>query len=252
MSVVDDSYGYDLKPEEHATTPLAGGLAQLGYQCGQVWGAALAAGARAHELYGPGALAQAAALHASCRLIALFGRRYTHVNCSDLIGMKLTNVDLGSMAKYVAKGGPVKCFSMTAGFASATRAEIDAALAEPLPGRSAAPVSCATLLAQRRGASERHATMLAGFAGGVGLSGEGCGALGAALWLAALDEVTATGKVDYPSPKGMTIVEKFLTAIDGDFECGAIVGRKFVGPADHARYIASGGCARIIDALSTA
>lgn len=250
MSVVDDSYGYDLKPEEHAVIPLAGGIAQLGYQCGQVWGSALAAGARAFDLYGAGAAAQTAALHASARLIARFGGSYGSVNCSDLIGMEWKQADLAHFAKFVARGGPVKCFSMTAGFGTATRATIDAALAEELPARPALPVSCAALLANRRGASEQHATMLAGFAGGVGLSGEACGALGAALWLAALDEVRRGGNVDLLNPRHMVIVERFLSAIDGGCECAAIVGRKFAGPADHAEYIASGGCARIIDALA--
>jgi hypothetical protein len=250
MSVVDDSYGYDLKAEEHAVTPMAGGIAQLGYQCGQVWGAALAAGARAHEVYGAGAAAQVAAIEASARLIARFGGSYGSVNCSDLIGMEWKQVDLAHFAKFVARGGPVKCFSMTAGFGNATRAEIDAALSEQLLAPPALPVSCASLLAQRRGASEQHATLLAGFAGGVGLSGEACGALGAALWLSALDEIGRGGNVDLLNPRHMTVVEKFLDAIDGGCECAAIVGRRFAGVEDHAAYVAAGGCARIIDALA--
>lgn len=54
MSVVDDSYGAQLKMEEHAVMPLAGGIAMMGYQRGQVWGAALGAGAHANARYGPG------------------------------------------------------------------------------------------------------------------------------------------------------------------------------------------------------
>ena len=44
MGVVDDSYGYPLKDEEKAAMPLAGGIANMGFQCGMLWGAALAAG----------------------------------------------------------------------------------------------------------------------------------------------------------------------------------------------------------------
>ena len=47
MSVVDGSFDYPLALEEHATLPLAGGIEQMGFQCGQLWGAALAAGAGA-------------------------------------------------------------------------------------------------------------------------------------------------------------------------------------------------------------
>ena len=39
--------------EERAADPWAGGLMQ-GYQCGQLWDAALAAGAQAHRLWGAG------------------------------------------------------------------------------------------------------------------------------------------------------------------------------------------------------
>jgi hypothetical protein len=52
----------------------------------------------------------------------------------------------------------------------------------------AQPVSCAALLAHKMGLSDLQATMAAGFAGGIGLSGGACGALGVAmlalpLWL---------------------------------------------------------------------
>lgn len=34
--------------------PLAGGIEQMGYQCGQIWGVPRAAGAQAHRLFGSG------------------------------------------------------------------------------------------------------------------------------------------------------------------------------------------------------
>ena len=52
MSVVDGSFAHPLKLEERAAAPLAGGIMNYGYQCGIVWGAALAAGAQAYRLYG--------------------------------------------------------------------------------------------------------------------------------------------------------------------------------------------------------
>ncbi len=39
--------------------PMAGELEQMGFQCGQLWGAALAAGAEAYRLFGPGPRAEA-------------------------------------------------------------------------------------------------------------------------------------------------------------------------------------------------
>ena len=75
MSVVDDSFGYPLKTEEKAANPLAGGIANMGYQCGMLWGAALAAGAQAHRHFGPGPQAEAAAIMATQRLITSFRKQ---------------------------------------------------------------------------------------------------------------------------------------------------------------------------------
>ena len=72
MSVVDDSLDHPLKLEEHATMSLAGGLMQNGYQCGMLWGAALAAGAQAYRLLGSGPQAETEAITASQKLVESF------------------------------------------------------------------------------------------------------------------------------------------------------------------------------------
>ena len=41
------------------------------------------------------------------------------------------------------------------------------------------------------GVSDLHVTMAAGFAGGIGLSGGGCGALGAAIWITGMNKIKA-------------------------------------------------------------
>ena len=60
-------------------------------------------------------------------------------------------------------------------------------LAEKHGDAPPAPVSCAAVLAQKMGASDLHTVMAAGFAGGIGLSGGGCGALGAAIWITGMN-----------------------------------------------------------------
>jgi hypothetical protein len=40
--VLNNAFDNPLLIEEHATVPFAGGLMQHGYQCGLIWGAALA------------------------------------------------------------------------------------------------------------------------------------------------------------------------------------------------------------------
>ena len=78
MSVVDDSFDHPMKIEEHAAMPLAGGIMGNGYQCGMLWGGALAAGAQAYRLYGAGARAEVGALLAAQKLVAAFQAREGH------------------------------------------------------------------------------------------------------------------------------------------------------------------------------
>jgi len=228
--------------------PLAGGMAGMGFQCGQVWGAALAAGAQAYHLYGAGPQAQAAALMASQRLVESFRTSYKSINCQDVTRLEWKNPKTRQIIGYILRGGVVRCFSMTAGYARAAFNEINTVFSEncltPTP-----PVSCAAELARMMGASEMHAVMAAGLAGGIGLSGGACGALGAAIWLRAMN-----GKekdFDLNSPETTDTIDRFVESTEIEFECSAIAGRKFQDLNDHANYLRGGGCSKVIEALAS-
>ena len=101
------------------------------------------------------------------------------------------------------------------------------------------------------GASEMRTVMAAGLAGGIGLSGGACGALGAAIWLIGIKQLQAgNGAPGMNNPPAQAALEKFLESADYEFECEKIVGRKFENVADHAAYLREGGCAKIIEALA--
>jgi hypothetical protein len=252
MTVVDGAFDQPLELEEHASMPLAGGVEQMGFQCGQVWGAALAAGARAYQLFGSGPQAEAAAVIAAQRLADSFRTSYKSINCLEVIELDWKNAKGKQVLKFLLRGGPIRCFSMTAGYARAAISEIDATFADNHLGTPAAPISCAALLAQKMGASDLHAVMAAGLAGGIGLSGGACGALGAAIWILEMNRVTeGTGKVEYNSPEATDAIDRFLQSTDGEFECSKIVGRKFENVNDHAGYLRAGGCSKIVEALAT-
>jgi hypothetical protein len=243
--VVDRAYGVPLQLEERASRPLAGGIVKNGYQCGMVWGSVLAAGAEAHRRFGAGPQAQVRAIAAAQRIVSSFRAQNGAVECFDL-----TETDFSSTAqtwKYLFKGGAIGCFRMAARYAPVAKAEIEAAFAGDGAEVPEPPASCSALLAKRMGASEAHQAMAAGFAGGVGLCGGACGALGAAVWLGAMN-----GERDFKAleANATTIVERFLTASGHRFECAEIVGRKFEGVADHAAYLRDGGCGQLIDALA--
>lgn len=241
------AFGCPARPEEHGAAPLAGGIVRNGYQCGMVWGAALAAGAEAYRCFGVGPRAETAALVAARRIVESFRAQNGAVDCFDLTG-----TDFGSTAqtwKYLVSGKPVACFRMAARWAPVAFAEARAALGEDHAGAPPAPVSCSALVAARLGASDLHEVMAAGLAAGVGLSGGACGALGAAIWL---DAMGGGGGSRALEARATRIVERFLEASGHRFECAEIVGRRFADVADHAAYLRDGGCAAIVEALSAA
>jgi hypothetical protein len=45
-------------------------------------------------------------------------------------------------------------------------------------------------------------------------------------------------------------MDRFVKSSDYEFECAAIVGRKFENISDHSEYLRLGGCSQIIQALA--
>jgi hypothetical protein len=239
-----------MKVEEHAAMPLAGGLMQ-GYQCGMLWGAALAAGAQTYRLWGPSPQAEMGAVIASQRALEAFRSRTGEINCAEIIGLNWKSPSKGRVLKFLLKGGPIGCFRLAANYAPNAYEAIDAALSDNPIDPPAPPISCAAMMAKQMGASELHTVMAAGLAGGIGLSGGACGALGAAIWLSGVrGSEEKDGKISLNGPAASEVIEKFLESTDDEFECEKIVGRKFENVADHAAYVSAGGCAKIIEALA--
>jgi hypothetical protein len=222
-----------------------------GYQCGQLWGAALAAGAQAYRLFGPGPQAEAAAVIATQRIVESFRDRNKEINCLELTGIDLNTAKkqpLRTFIKMLIGGKVIRCFSMAATCAQMSFREINAALSQkPIEGLSH-PASCAAMLAQKMGVSDMHAVMAAGFAGGIGLSGGACGALGAAIWILAMENGKEGLKFD--NERASAVMDRFVESADYEFECSKIVGKKFENVNDHAGYLRDGGCSNIIEALA--
>jgi hypothetical protein len=254
MSVVDDSFDQPSKLEEGAVSPMAGGIMGYGYQCGMLWGATLAAGAQAYRLFGTGAQAETEAVLAAQRLVEAFRRRNKHINCSDITEIKwkgLSSGKLGPVLKFFIRGGPIACFGMSASYARIAFKEINSTLSENHSEAPCSPASCTALLAQKMGASEMQRVMAAGLAGGIGLSGGACGALGAAIWINGLKDGQEGAKgFNLENPKILGLIDRYLESADYEFECSKIVGRKFETVTEHAGYLRDGGCSKIIEALA--
>lgn len=237
--------------EEHASRTLAGGIVNYGYQCGMLWGASLASGAEAYRVLGNSPPAEVAAIKSAQRVMESFkARTKNEINCLEITDLNMKGkVEWTKILKFFIKGGPIGCFRMIARYAPHALNDINDVLAEAPAADITHPVSCASRLAQKMGASERHTVMAAGLAGGIALSGGACGALGTAIWLAGIN----AGK-DAPdkamSARANEIIDKFVRSTNFEFECSEIVGRRFEDVADHAAYVREGGCAEILEVLA--
>jgi hypothetical protein len=252
VTVLNRAFRHPSPVTERPSQPLAGGIIQYGYQCGLVWGAALAAGAEAQRRFGSGPEAETKAILAAQRIVEAFrGQNQTHVNCMEITEMTKSSSTMKMVTYFLIKGGTIGCFRRAARFAPVALREIDAALSAEPVATPPAPVSCAALMARRLGASEEHAVMAAGLAGGIGLCGGACGALGAAIWVAGI-KVLGQGatRIAYKAPHAEALIGRFLKCTNYEFECSAICGRKFDGAADHASHLRAGGCAQLIEGLA--
>ena len=254
MSVLDHVENIPNTPEEHASLHLAGGLSNHGYQCGILWGGVLYAGSEAYRQHGTGPTAVTTAMLGGQRATDLF-RDVTknRIECRQITGLDLAGkIRLSGQAmKFLIRGGPVYCVRMLVNYGHALDREIPnyhLAIETPEDG----PISCTALLAQQAGASEMHQVMAAGLAGGIGLSGSVCGALGAAAWITAMNRRDDPAMNKLPHPRINEIIDEFSQETGGKLACRDIVGRQFEDVKDHATHIREDGCAEIIASLAAA
>ena len=253
LRVLNRAFDHPLEKEEHATAPLAGGIMQHGYQCGMIWGASLAAGAQAYHLFGTGSQAEVRAIDATQKIVESFRALNNSINCHEITGIDKSSSTIDMIKFFIVKGGTIHCFRMSGKYAKVAFKEINSSLSENELEAPASPVSCSSLLVEKMGAANKQKIMASGFAGGIGLCGGACGALGAAIWIKGIKSIEkGENKIDFNSSEASILVDKFLKCTDYEFECIKIAGRKFENIEDHANYLHQGGCSKIIEVLSTA
>jgi hypothetical protein len=115
------------------------------------------------------------------------------------------------------------------------------------------PLSCASEVARKMGASDGEMALVAGFAGGIGLSGKACGALGAAIWMKTLAWCREhPGKTPpfFDNPGLKSTLQAFDDATGHEMPCQKITGRRFTSVADHTEFMKNGGCETLLDLLA--
>ncbi|MEN8249942.1 MAG: C-GCAxxG-C-C family (seleno)protein [Bacteroidota bacterium] len=242
--------------EEKAADIMAGGLAQKGYQCGMLWGGALAVGTESYRRYKDKDEATASAIIASQHLIESFSDRTKAVNCREITGVDFGNkLEFAiSMIKTILRGFVFSpCFNLIAKW---TPEAIQAAKngLDSKHEQQASPLSCSSEVVKKMGASNEEATMVAGFAGGIGLSGNACGALAAAIWFKTL-KLAKENNGDAAEMFDNQDVRNLFTAFNNHTKsevfCSKICGKQFKSIDEHTVYLKNGGCEKLIETLAT-
>ena len=247
--ILNREFGH-LKPtEERAADVLAGGIMQQGHQCGMLWGASLAIGAEVHRTCDNRNDAIKVAVKATRDVMESFKKREQTINCRDI-----TRCDFSSklsFAKYFFSGRFLHCFNLAEQWApEAVKSAFDS-LASQETVFPKECLSCATEVAMKMGGSEEEMVMVAGFAGGLGLSGGACGALSAAIWMQSLRWCREQeNKSPIKNAYSKKVFDTFYRNTDSKIACSDITEVRFENIDDHTGYIIDGGCARLIDKLA--
>ena len=248
--LLNREFGHPKELEERASDSLAGGIMQEGFQCGMLWGASLAIGAEAYRKCKSHEQAIAVAVPATQMVMKSFKNRESTIHCREI-----THCDFSSklsMAKYFISGRFLHCFNLAQQWApEAVQSAIEGLSVRESPIEPC--LSCATETAKKMGASDEETIMVAGFAGGLGLSGSGCGALAAAIWLKSLKWCREVpGKHSMDNPYAKETLERFYEITDSKILCRDITGRYFKNIEEHTHYLNESGCDHLIDYLAKA
>jgi hypothetical protein len=235
-----------------------------GHACGQLFGALLSAGIRARERFDADDARAAAALHAARALAAAFSALDWSTDCRDNVGPLITLLD---RIRYLRSDRPRACGRTIIPWAAEAADVIDGALDELDPGALSNPqrncaVECMRRIAPAGGLEEGDAVLVAGFAGGLGLLGNACGALAAGVFALTARHYRGRGPEQRDSKlrgalqelnlisglraEPARLLEGFRRSFASEL-CRQMVGRRFESAEDHSTFIAEGGCQDVIE-----
>ena len=246
--ILNREFGYPKESEERAADPLAGGIIKQGYQCGMLWGASLAAGAESFRRCDDCGKAIALTITATQHIMESFLKRTKSIDCYDI-----THADWSSklsMAKYFITGKFISCFKLVDKWVPEAIQSANEELSREQTDLPQQTISCASEVAKKMGATDEEMVMVAGFAGGLGLSGNGCGALSAAIWMNTLTRIREQNyKYSFSDPITENILNTFFEETDYKMECYKICGQRFKTIDNHTEFMKNGGCDKLIDVL---
>lgn len=247
--ILDREFGHLREAHERALDPLAGGIIQQGYQCGMLWGSAMAVGAEAYRRCENQVKATALAIKTTQRIMESFIDRAMSPDCDEITNCNWNSK--ASIAKYMVTGKVFSCFKLLEKWAPEAIEVAHEGLSKEAFDLPEQCISCASEVAKKMGATNEEQVMVAGFAGGMGLSGNACGALGAAIWMKTLALCKEQpGKSFFNNPEAKEMVEEFYQQTDYEMLCREITGKQFISLNDHTDFIRDGGCYKLINVLA--
>jgi Putative redox-active protein (C_GCAxxG_C_C) len=248
--ILNREFGHPKPLEEKAIDPMAGGILQAGYQCGMLWGASMALGAEAYRRNSNDLnKATAIAIRATQHIMESFKNRTKCIDCEDFTKTDFKNK--WSFAKYMLSGKFYSCFKLAENWAPEAIEAAHAGLSLSDYKISEPTISCASETLKKMGASDEETIMVSGFAGGMGLSGDACGALAAAIWKTILELIKKDEwKSTLQDPDSNKVLNRFFEASDYKMECQEICGKRFNSMEEHTEFIKNGGCEKLIEVLA--
>ena len=233
--ILNREFGHPKEMEERAIDPLAGGILQLGYQCGMLWGASMAVGAESFRSHDDIGTATAVAIKATQRIMKSFENRTKCIECEDFTKTDFKNK--WSFAKYMFSGKFLSCYQLAEKWAPEAIEAATEGLGLESNELNLPTKSCASEVVKKMGASDEEMVMVAGFAGGLGLSGSGCGTLSAAIWMNILRLVRkGKWKSSFYDPESGKVLNTFYEVTDYELECNKICGKHFATTDDHTGF----------------
>jgi hypothetical protein len=212
-------------------------------------GASMALGTESFRRSDDQGQAIAMAITATQHIMESFLNSSKSIECEEITDTDFSNK--WSFAKYMFTGKFYGCFKLAERWAPEAIKAAHEGLAIGQTKLKQQPKSCASEVIKLMGGSDEEMVMVAGFAGGIGFSGNGCGALGAAIWKITL-ELVKKGEWKYTlsNPTFDKILENFYEVTDYKMECHEICGMHFKTIDEHTEFIKSGGCDTLINVLA--
>lgn len=252
--ILNREFDHQKESEETAADPLAGGLMQKGHQCGMLWGASLAIGVESNHRFKDPDEATRMAIEATKQVTESFDKMAGTMNCRDITKCNMDS--FFGMTKYMIKimlkgMDNSTCFNLAEKWAPEAIETAKKGLNKHKKEASQPALSCASEVVKKMGGSDEEAVTVAGFAGGLGLSGSACGALSAAVWMNSLKwSKEHPGKSAWSNAMAKRTLKGFLAETDSEMLCHKICGQRFKTVEDHTKFIKNGGCSHLINTLA--